>query len=89
MSYKGLSDMRRSPSLQERIVACAAQEGIADPDAWTVANSWAIVARSDWIAAWDYAVETYTPDKNPDIGARPDVISDGWILTAVQDVNTP
>lgn len=86
MSFSALADMRRSASLNERIVACAAQEGIDNPDQWVAMNSWNIVARTDWVSAWAYAVESYLPDNNPDTGARPGVISDTMILTAVQAV---
>lgn len=87
MTYSALSNMRRSASLQERLVAATAQEGITDPDQWVVTHSWEIVARTEWVARWNDAEINYNPTFNPDTGARPDVITDGHILAAIQAVN--
>lgn len=86
MSYQAITSMRNSPSLTQRIVACVAQEGIDNPETAVSQYMWKIIARVDWVSAWDSATETYTLDKNPDTGIRPDVITDNMILAAVQAV---
>lgn len=84
MSYQSIVEMAASQSLQSRIVAAAADEGIPDPLTWTTQNTWAIVSNAEWSQAWDYARETATDDSNPDTGKRPGVINDTMILAAVQ-----
>jgi len=85
MTYQSQADMAASPSLRQRCVAAAAQEGSLSPDAWVAQNIWQIVSHdSGWADAWDYAIATATLDNNPDTGARPGVINDQMILTVVQ-----
>ena len=84
MSYSSIAEMVDSQSLRSRIVACVAQEGITNPVEWTASNMWKIAAAPGWADDWDYAVNTATPNVNPDTGARNDVISDADILAAVQ-----
>lgn len=88
MTHQALASMRGSHSLKQRIVACVAMEGVANPDAAAEQFLWPIIARRDWISAWDAAVENYNNQYNPDTGARPDVITDAMILAAVQDVKS-
>lgn len=88
MSYQSVVEMAGSQSLLQRIVAAAAGEGQAEPLAWAQANIWQLVSSPDWDDAWDYAKATYTPDNNPDTGARPGVINDNMILSAVQALRT-
>jgi len=61
-------------------------EGEAQPSAWTAQHIWEVVSRSEWADAWDYATDQYNVNQNPDTGKRTDVINDGMILAAVQDV---
>lgn len=85
MSYQSIVEMAGSPSLQGRIAAAVADEGMSDPVGWTQRNIWAVVAAdSGWAEAWDYARDTATLDNNPDTGARPGVINDAMILAVVQ-----
>lgn len=84
MSYQAVVEMARSNSLRERIIACSAQEGVADPESWASQNMWKLATAAGWADDWDYARGAYTSDKNPDFGARGDVISDQKILSAVQ-----
>lgn len=84
MSYSSVVEMAGSQSLLQRIVAAAAGEQIVDPLAWAQRNIWQLVSSPDWDDAWDYAQQTATLDHNPDTGARPGVISDQMILSAVQ-----
>lgn len=89
MTYQSVVEMARNQSLIQRVAAAAAAEGIENPVVWAQTNIWQIASRSDWAEAWDYASSTYTLDYNPDTGARPGVINDQMILTAVQALNPP
>lgn len=89
MSYNSIVEMSQSNSLMMRITACAAMEGIDNPREWAYARMWKFAAQPGWADAWDYAAGVYTPEKNPDTGARPDVIGDAMILASVQAINTP
>jgi hypothetical protein len=76
--------MAGNNSLIQRLVAAAAAEGLSEPLGWVQQNIWSLVSSPDWDDAWDYAKGAYTPDYNPDFGARPGVINDNMILAAVQ-----
>lgn len=84
MSYLSVVEMAGSQSLLTRITAAAAGEGIPEPLSWAQRNIWEIVSAPDWDEAWDYANATRTADNNPDTGARPGVVNDQMILSAVQ-----
>lgn len=86
MSYQSIVQMTGSSSLEGRIAACAADEGlVGDPLLWARQNMWAITASdAGWVAAWDSARASGSPNVNPDTGARDDVIADGMILAVVQ-----
>jgi hypothetical protein len=84
VSYLSVVQMASSQSLLSRIIAAAAAEGVAQPQAWAQENVWRIVSSPGWADAWAYAVDTATDEHNPDTGKRPTVISDPMILAAVQ-----
>lgn len=86
MTYGSLAAMYQSESLRARVTAAAALEGISDPDLLRASsNFWKVVARTpEWTARWHDATVNYTPVYNPDMGARPDVITDELIEECVQ-----
>lgn len=90
MGYIDIINAAESPTLQRRVTAAVAQEAasaglsIASMSGWVAEHMLTIAATSGWGEKWAYAVDTYAPQFNPDTGARPDVISDADILTAVQ-----
>ena len=86
MSYRSLAEMKLSATLLQRIAACAALEGVDQPENWVAVYQWKIISRSDWVDAWSYARDNGTANVNPDTGARDDVINDAMILAAVQAV---
>lgn len=88
MAYSSIVQMARSSSLISRITAAAAAEGESSPEMWATRHGWEVVSEPGWADAWDYALGTASPDHNPDTGARPGVISDGMILSAVQAIRT-
>lgn len=89
MAYQSIVEMSRSTTLQMRIAACAAMEGIEDPQTWAAQRMWKFASQPGWADAWSYASDTYTDEKNPNTGARPDVIGDAMILASVQALNEP
>lgn len=84
MSYQSVVEMAGSQSLLQRVVAAAAAEGQTEPLSWAQAHIWQLASSPDWDDAWEYATDTATLDNNPDTGARPGVINDQMILSAVQ-----
>lgn len=87
MSLGVIVEMANSTALRDRIAACAAQEGIADPVAWASQRMWEFAAQAGWADSWAYAVQNYNKNQNPETGARDDVITDQTILSAVQALN--
>lgn len=82
MSYNTQIRMTLDRELAKRIVACAATEGVADPEAWVIANKWTLSAQPGWDAAYAYAIDS----KNLHPGEDEAVIADASILTAVQSI---
>lgn len=88
-SYAGIVEIATSASLQERVTAAAAAEGIDNPSVWVTEHMWKLAATPGWSDDWDYATDAYQVNQNPDTGARTDVINDQKILAAVQALNAP
>jgi hypothetical protein len=80
VSYLDIWNIAQDPYLRSRITACAAQEGVATPDAWAYSNSLQIAASPGWAAAWASALAA--GNENP--GKDEAVITDGMVLAAVQ-----
>jgi hypothetical protein len=80
MSYNAIAEMARDGDLQQRFIACAAQEGIENPETWVRQNIWQLCAAPGLADSYEYAVNTdkITP------GKLEDVISDATILATVQ-----
>jgi hypothetical protein len=87
MTYASIASIVDSGSLRRRILAAAAQENVPNAELWVTQNIWKIAAEPGWAEAWDYATANSTLDDNPDTGARPGVINDEMILTAIQALN--
>lgn len=84
MSYTTIAQMKDDTALRKRINACAANEGIQEPETWVNVHAWEFATQPGWAAAWDSAVETGI--ENP--GRMETVISDAQILSAVQAINS-
>jgi hypothetical protein len=82
--YSSIVEMVHSQTLTARVAAAAAEEGATEPDTWARANMWAIVAAGNWDEQWDSAKAAWSPNVNPDTGARNDVITDAMILSVIQ-----
>ena len=81
MSYQSISQMKNDPALRERVTACCAQEGEANPEQAAGQIMWQCVTHSDWAAAYEEAVLNL--NRNPGGDGR--VITDQMILSAVQE----
>ena len=80
-TYSDLFTMRYDEALKRRVIACAALEGQFQPGRWWETHGWEVVARTDWADAYTYAVLV----GNATPGQDPAVITDGMILSAVQN----
>lgn len=89
-NFQAIIEMAGSPSLLDRVAACAAQEGVENPRQWVYDNAWKLVSHdTSWAADWQYAVDTASANVNPDTGKRDDVISETKILAVVQPLKPP
>ncbi|MGL3804728.1 hypothetical protein ACSYDW_01385 [Paeniglutamicibacter sp. R2-26] len=84
MSYNTVADMAYDSYLMRRITACAALEGITQPDSWGPARVWVLASQPGWADRYATAVQAKTP--NP--GADEEVITDAMIRTAVQSLRS-
>lgn len=80
MSYNTIARCANDGDLQQRVTACAAQEGIDNPNSWAVSHRWNFAANPDVANAYSYAVGQGIEAP----GKRDDVINDNVILTVVQ-----
>jgi hypothetical protein len=80
VSYLTISILAADPSIRLRCSACAAVEGVPDPENWAFRNSLLLAAQPGWSQAWESAVAA----GNPAPGGVAAVITDGMILSAVQ-----
>jgi hypothetical protein len=74
--------MARDDALLLRVTACAADEGLDNPEAWAWSRQWQISAQPGWDAAYSYAITANNPNPGDDAG----VITDAMILSAVQSL---
>jgi hypothetical protein len=84
-NYNSSREMVASESLQKRITASAAEEGVLAPDQWVRDQIWYLAVDDEWDARWSDANFNYNPTFNPDTGERPDVITDAIISRAVKE----
>lgn len=80
MSYATIQKCANDSAFSGRVMACAAQEGAADPNSAVWKLIWPVSARSDIEAAYASALAA----GNPNPGGDEAVISDQMILSAVQ-----
>lgn len=78
--YLTIATIADDGCIRKRWTACAAQQGVAEPERWVTAFRWKLAASPTWAEAWDYAVATNV--ENP--GCNDAVITDLQILSAVQ-----
>lgn len=83
--YLTIAEVAMDVDMRNRVTACAAQQGHPSPEKWAWDNAYTWASTSSWAEKWDYAVATHTdPEYSP--GADPAVITDGDILTRVQQL---
>lgn len=83
MSYKTQSALAKDSLLFDRVTACAALEGIPDPETWSYRNRWPFSAQPGWVDAYASASASGIKEPGNDEGA----VTDGMILAAVQHLN--
>lgn len=83
MSLNTVSTMAHDGDLQQRFIACAAQESIEHPEDWVRDNIWQLVADTDAVASYQYSLDGPTGWLGQ-IGKRDDVINATKILSIVQ-----
>jgi hypothetical protein len=82
MSYNTQACLARDGDLLLRAAACAATEGILEPETWAWKRQWQFSAQPGWDEAYSYAISASV--ENP--GAQENVITDSMILSAVQAI---
>ena len=82
MSYSTVATIAEDPALTRRVQAAAAEERVPDLYGWIYRNIWLVASQPGWDEAWESAVAGGV--ENP--GADPGVITDGMILSGVQEV---
>ena len=87
-TYSTISLIATTPQFQERIHACAAQQGAADPVQWAWDHRYTIAATPSWAAKVDSWLAG-NPGGGTGWAADQSVISDPDILAAVQPMLTP
>lgn len=86
MTYSAVADMVESGSLTRRENAAIAKEGIDPPEAWQYDHRWKLAASPGWDAAWDSALAGHPDDPDYDPGDDALVVTDGMILSAIQQL---
>lgn len=79
-TYAAIAAAAASQSLRSRVAACAAQQGVTEPESWAYRTCWAWAAAPGWGAAWASAQAAGSPDP----GADEAVISDAMVLSQTQ-----
>lgn len=80
MSYFTQAKLAGDADVQLRVAACAANEGIDNPQGWAAMRSWELSAQPGWDAAYASAIAAGSEAPGADEAA----ITDGMILSAVQ-----
>lgn len=84
-TYADIARIAATDAFQERVRACAAQQGAADPVHWAYTNRYALASSPGWaaeLAVWDEA-HPGAEDREA-WAADGSVITDQMILAAVQ-----
>lgn len=89
MSFLAQAKMADDNYLIERIAACAALQGVAEPRTWAVNRMWRLCAIPGWATAYAQrfnAAELLADPAGyaPNIGADESVVTDSMIAAAVK-----
>lgn len=90
MSYSHIARCAQDGDLQQRLIACAAQEGHPNPQGFVLGNIWAIVSNESIAAPYAFALGNRIDRP----GYYDDVVNDATILSVIQpmvvaDIATP
>ena len=82
--YATISVIASDPALRARVAGCAATEDEAVPENWAYVNAYAYAASPGWASKWEAAKVA----GKTNIGGDTSVITDGDILSTVQQLRT-
>lgn len=82
-TYATIALVAATPRFQERLVACAAQQGAPDPAQWVWQRRYTLAAAPSWAAKVDSWLAA-NPDGGDGWAHDQSVISDADILAVVQ-----
>lgn len=98
-SYLSISAIAGDQWMRERVTAAGTQQSylgnapLIQPGVfqWVENNRYVWAASPGWGAAWDSALAAHPPETEPDYepGRDPGVITDGMILSTVQQLGGP
>lgn len=85
MSFLTQSRLAADQTIVLRVAACAAKEGISDPQFWAQQRMWELSAQPGWVAAYASAAASHKDEGSiPPPGENEAAITDSMILSAVQ-----
>ncbi len=82
MSFNTIAKAAGDGDLHQRFVACAAAEGVEDPQGWVGPRTWQIATHPAVKDAYEYAVNSGLDAP----GRRDDVVTDEVILTVFREL---
>ena len=85
MSFLMQARLAGDGTVMGRVAACAAAQGIRQPEVWSWGKRWEFSAQPGWAAAFTAAAAS----EEEDPGADETAITDEMILTAVQALYVP
>lgn len=102
-SYLSIAAIANNEFMTERMNAAATQqqhlgdavfsEQLGEPPfsalSWVVNFRYVWASSPGWGAAWDYALNSHTGETDYEPGKDPGVITDGMILSAIQELAPP
>lgn len=82
MALQDIAAAAADGDLQQRVAACAASHGQADPLAWAIDHRWEVAAHDGIADAWAYAKANFMDRP----GWRPGAVTDDMISAAVDAI---
>lgn len=86
MSYRSVALMAADNGIKQRLIACAAIEGIETPWVWVDQNIWTFAAQPGWGEAYAYALNIHKDEPGYEPGWDEAVIADPMILASTQAI---
>jgi hypothetical protein len=94
-AYLAISQIANDRNMNERMRSATTQQHylgsaplISDPIRWVGDNMYVWASSPGWGAAWESALAAHPDDPDYEPGADPAVITDGMILSTVQELGS-